>query len=367
MLPSAPKTLGRLSDVFISALGAITGKANRLGFKPATRVCVILVDGLGAENIRRGAGHAPFLNAALKGSKSINTVFPTTTAAAITSFGVGAQPGIHGVFERASNRVRNLLSGWDAAFTPASFQRLTSVASAAEDQGVRAFTVGPAEYSDSGFTNLNMSGAEYRPAKSFGERVSETKGILSAKQKSLTYLYFPELDSIAHAYGVNSTAWLMKLEDLDAAVRDLVSDLPKGAAVLLTADHGVIDVRHDSQILLDEFEIDGLLAVTGDPRNSFLYFESESKAAGAKATLVEQLEGRAMVCTPQELKEAGWLSHEVTNGEYLPDLFLISEEGYACYHRGFAKPHSLKMIGQHGGISQTELSVPLLKFGEFAS
>ena len=358
--------------MFVSALGAITGKSNRLGFKPATRVCVILVDGLGAENIRRGAGHAPFLNAALKGSKSVNTVFPTTTAAAITSFGLGAQPGIHGVFgysvyERSTNKVRNLLSGWDSEFTPADFQQLPSVASSAAEHGVKAYTVGPAEYSDSGFTNLNMSGAEYRPAKTFDERVSETKAILSAKHKSLTYLYFPELDSIAHAYGVNSTAWLTKLEDLDAAFRELVSDLPNGAAVVLTADHGVVDVQYENQILLDEFELTGLLSVTGDPRNCFLYFESQSDAAVAKAKLADQLEGRAMVCTPLELKAAGWLSHEVANGEFLPDLFVISEEGYACYHRGFAKPQSLKMVGQHGGISQTELSVPLLKFGEFAN
>ena len=354
--------------MFISALGAITGKNNRLGFKNASRVCVILVDGLGAENIRSGAGHAPFLNSALKTSKSINTVFPTTTAAAITSFGTGASPSESGVFgysvyERSTGLVRNLLSGWDDKFTPDSFQGSPSIASLAAEHGVKAFTVGPGEYAGSGFTNLNMSGSEYVAAKTFGERILAAKRILASKQKSLTYLYFPELDSTAHAFGVNSLAWLNKLEDLDAAIRELTTHLPNGASVVLTADHGIVDVQHEHQILLDEFDIERLVAVTGDPRNSFLYFEIGTDLSEAKAKLEIALSGRAMVCTPQELADAGWLSQRVTNEDYLPDLFVISNEGYACYHRGFAKPQSLRMIGQHGGISQTELSVPLLKFG----
>jgi predicted AlkP superfamily pyrophosphatase or phosphodiesterase len=371
MLPAAPKTLGRLSDVFISALGSITGKNNRLGFKSAQRVCVILVDGLGAENLRNAAGHAPFLNASLKTSKSINTVFPTTTAAAITSFGVGAKPASHGVFgysvyDRKTHEVRNLLSGWSEEFSPEEFQTLDSVAKIALKENVQSFTVGPGEYAESGFTRLNMTGAKYLPARTFDERIDATVQILAAKAKSLTYLYFPELDSIAHNSGVESPEWLNKLEDLDSAVKRLVTALPAGTAVLLTADHGVVDVPRQNQILLDEIEIPGLIAVTGDPRNAFLYFENGTEIKLRQLQLQERLAERVIVATPAELSEQGWLAEPIANQEFLPDLFLISAPGTAVYHRTFAKPQSLRMIGQHGGITTTELSVPLLKFGVFA-
>jgi predicted AlkP superfamily pyrophosphatase or phosphodiesterase len=371
MLPSAPKTLGRLSDVFISALGSITGKSNRLGFKSATRVCVVLVDGLGAENLRNAGGHAPFLNAALKASKSINSVFPTTTASAITSFGVGARPSEHGVFgysvfDRKTKLVRNLLTGWTDDFLPEDFQKLPSVQSLAASMDVRASTVGPGEYAKSGFTRLNMAQSEYIEAKTFDDRVVSARRLLDAKQKSLTYLYFPELDSIAHSLGVGSTGWLNKLEELDTAIKNLVSELPANAAVILTADHGVVDVPREKQILLDEFDVQGLIAVTGDPRNSFLYFDEKTDVSKQKYALADKLDGRVVVCDSGELIAQGWFSPGIANAEYLPDLFLISEPGYAIYHRGFAKPQSLRMIGQHGGISQTELSVPLLKFGAFA-
>jgi predicted AlkP superfamily pyrophosphatase or phosphodiesterase len=371
MLPSAPKTLGRLSDVFISALGSITGKSNRLGFKKASKAIVILVDGLGSENLRAAAGHAPFLSAKLRASKSINTVFPSTTAAAITSFGVGAPPSSHGifgysVFERATGQVRNLLTGWGSDFEPSDYQSHPSVSSMAIQSGVRSFTVGPGEYAESGFTNLNMKGADYVAARSFDDRINATLEIVRAKQSSLTYLYFPELDSIAHAHGCESTEWLNKLEDLEAAIKALVTSLPVDVGVVLTADHGIIDVPRKNQVLLDELGITDLVAVTGDPRNCFLYFTPGSNLEKLATEIREKIGERVLVATLQDLKVAGWFDGQVANEQLAPDLFLISVARTACYHRGFAKPQSLRMVGQHGGISQTELSVPLLKFGAFA-
>ncbi len=368
MLPSAPKTLGRLSDVFISALGAITGKSNRLGFGKSNKVCVILVDGLGSENLRAAGGHAPFLNAALKAGKSINTVFPSTTASAITSFGTGVSPSAHGVlgysvFERETNTVRNLLTGWDENFRPSDIQRLPSVSAQATENNVLSYTVGPGEYSESGFTKLNMDAAQYIPAKSFDERVDVVRTILTQKHQSLTYLYFPELDSIAHSHGAASLEWLNKLEELDAAIKLLASSLPKDAGLILTADHGIVDVAKQHQIMLDELDLPGLLAVTGDPRNCFLYFESGSSIPDAKAELESAFDGRVLVATPSELIAHGWLGDDVANEKLLPDLYLISNGSYACYHRAFCKPQSLRMVGQHGAISQAELSVPLLRFG----
>ena len=356
--------------MFISALGAITGESNRLGFKRASKAVVVLVDGLGSENLRAGAGHAPFLNAALRESKSINTVFPSTTAAAITSFGVGMVPSDHGVFgysvfDRSVNQVRNLLTGWGDDFLPNEFQTNPSVTQVTALHNVDSYTVGPGEYEGSGFTQLNMDAAKYVAARSFDERVGETLKIVRGKSRSLTYLYFPELDSIAHASGAGSLEWLAKLEDLDAAIKSLTAQLPKDTGLILTADHGIVDVPRENQIYLDEFEIPGLTAVTGDPRNCFLYFESGVSVETVAEKLAAELDDRCYVVSPQQLIDLGWFGRSIANAEFLPDLFVIAKTTAACYHRGFAKPQSLRMIGQHGGISQAELSVPLLKLGAF--
>lgn len=132
---------------------------------------------------------------------------------------------------------------------------------------------------------------------------------------------------------------------------------------MVTADHGIVDVPKENQVLLDEMEIPNLLAVTGDPRNTFLYFEHETDVQATKTLLEEQLENKAVVATVQDLQDAGWLSPEIENSRFLPDLYLIALSNFASYHRSYCKPQSLRMVGQHGSISQTELSVPLIRFG----
>ena len=358
--------------MFVSALGAITGESNRLGFNRVTKAVVILVDGLGSENLRSTGGHAPFLNAGLRDSKSINTVFPSTTAAAITSFGVGAQPSKHGVFgysvfDRTADQVRNLLSGWKEDFAPKEFQTLPSITETALKHNVDCFTVGPGEYAGSGFTKLNMGAAKYLAARTFDERVDQTLNIVRGKARSLTYVYFPELDSIAHSSGAGSVDWLNKLEDLDAVIKAMATQLPSDVGLILTADHGIVDVPMENQIYLDELDIENLLAVTGDPRNSFLYFEPGVDIEAKQQSLAEQLQGSCHVVTAQQLIEFGWLTNAIANADFLPDLFVIAKGATACYHRGFAKPQSLRMVGQHGGISTAELSVPLIKLGAFKS
>jgi hypothetical protein len=115
--------------------------------------------------------------------------------------------------------------------------------------------------------------------------------------------------------------------------------------------------------MLDELDVPDLIAVSGDPRNTFLYFRPGTDNTAAKMKLEEELMGRVVVATVDDLKATGWLGNEVANSEFLPDLYLLSTGAHACYHRGFCKPQSLRMIGQHGSITQAELSVPLLKFG----
>ncbi len=358
--------------MFVSALGSISGKDNRLGLAKTKHSVVILVDGLGSENLRAAAGHAPFLNSHLKVSKSINTVFPSTTAVAITSFGTGAKPAQHGilgysVFDRKTSSIQNMLSGWGETLIPADLQSLESVSARAKSGGVPVFTVGPGEYDNSGFTQLNMSDSTYVAAKTFEDRVRETLNVLNSSSRALVYLYFPELDSTAHAFGVDSIAWRQKLEELDVTIKALVSSAGPGVGLLLTADHGIVDVPRENQILLDELELPGLVAISGDPRNTFAYFETGTDLSEVRLQLAETLDGKAIVATADEVTQAGWLGGaDVQNAHLLPDLFIISTGRFACYHRAWCKPQSLRMIGQHGGISQEELSVPLLKFGVYA-
>jgi predicted AlkP superfamily pyrophosphatase or phosphodiesterase len=371
MLPSVPKSLGRLSDVFISALGSITGKHNRLALPKSSKTCVVLVDGLGTKNLEYRAGHAPFLVEALKASSSISCGFPSTTVASIASFATGLRAGQHGlvgyqILDSKTQLPLNVLTGMTTE-QALEMQPNQTVAELASQSGVQAYCIGPGEYENSAFSVATMRGAKYVAAKTFDDRVTAALEILGRAEKALIYFYVPELDQTAHAFGSRSGEWVAKLEDLDSAMSRLTKKLPAGSGLLVTADHGIIDISHDKQIYLDEFEgLDSLVSVGGDPRVLFLYLGHEPNQAQIDE-LQAWLGKRVFVATRQQIIDAGWYS-EVSDAakSRMPDLFLISVGECALYHRKFAKPKSLQMIGQHGALSPEELTVPLIKLGAFS-
>lgn len=357
--------------MFISALGAITGKHNRLNLPKVKSAVVVLVDGLGASNIEFRAGHAPTIASQLKIDGSIACGFPSTTVSSLASFSTGLRAGQHGmvgyqVFDRNSMQNVNLLTGIPSAESAKTWQPKNTVSEMATESGVQTFFVGPAEYENSGFTNATMRTAKYVAAKTIEHRFQATEKLLAESKGCLIYLYVPELDQKAHAHGFKSAQWVEKLEDLDSALKRFLQSAPKKTGVLLTADHGVIDVAVENHIYLDELEIQGLQAVGGDPRVLYLYLDSEE--VQSQKVIVQNFCGRrAYVAERSELIQAGWFGEaEEFSIERMPELFLISIGETAIYHRSFAKPKSIQMIGQHGSVSSEELNVPLLRFLGFS-
>jgi predicted AlkP superfamily pyrophosphatase or phosphodiesterase len=376
MLPALPNTFGRLSDVFASSLGAITKSDNRLGFRPAKRVIAVLVDGLGAQNLKAAAGHAPFLNQALVATKPISCGFPSTTATSITSFGTGLSAGEHGlvgykVFDRQNLRPANLLTGWGDDQQALAWQPRQTISQRAIEQGVGAFVIGPKAYANTGFTSATMRDAQYLAGKSISERVDVAIELLRKKSDDfLVYLYIPELDQAAHTFGSDSSQWLEGVEEVDYQLRRLAGALAKTDALLVTADHGIVDVRSENHVYLDEIAVDWgqVLDVSGDPRVNFIYLQDSELAESFATTLQAKMPDGISVLARSAVLAQDWYRGATTSAiERLPDVFAIATKQLAMYHRSFAPAKSLDMIGQHGALSSKELSIPLLGFGAFAA
>jgi predicted AlkP superfamily pyrophosphatase or phosphodiesterase len=370
MLPLLPKSLGRLSEVFASALASLSGEQNPLNLPKVKNACVVLVDGLGSANIRERAGHAPFLNSKLKMDGSINCGFPSTTVTSLSSFSTGVQSGQHGmvgykIVDPRSNETMNLLTEIPSQSEAQYWQPLETIAERALGKGFSCIFIGPGEYDNSGFTMATMRGSTFMAARTIQERFDLAAKLLSEGNGKLIYLYVPELDQQAHAKGFLSAEWSAKLEDLESALRGLVSSSRKDSGILLTADHGIVDVPKEKHFYLDELEIDGLQSVGGDPRVLFLYFDSLPDQS-TREKIQKFLGKSAYVATQEELIAAGWFG-EVSDfsKERMPQLFVVGTSKAAFYHRSFAKKKSLEMIGQHGSVSPEELTVPLLRFAGY--
>jgi hypothetical protein len=376
MLPAEKSVTPRLADVLTSCLSAMTGEDNPLGLAPVDQAVVVLVDGLGAANLRQAAGHARTLSARFDKRSVLPGVFPSTTAVGHGSVCTGTDAGSHGlvgykVLDAANDRLVNQLNGWDDAMAPATWQRMPTVFETATELGIPSFSIGPARYQGSGLTAALLRGSQYVPAASIEERFSAALRVLRENPRALIYLYGPELDMAAHAKGVDSDRWIGALETLDAQFGAFVAAAPAGAGVLVTADHGVLDVPATRHVLFDTVPelVDGVRHIGGDPRCLYLYLEPGS-AADAADRLAERwrtVEGeRATVRTRDEAIAAGLFGTvDDSVAARIGDVIVAARKLIAYYDSRETNMAPRAMIGQHGSLTDEESRVPCIRFGAF--
>jgi len=373
MLPVRPFGAVRLADVLTSSLASLQGSPNPLGLPQAARAVVVLADGLGVSSLRARAGHARFLTANLAKTDVVDGVFPATTAAGIASLTTGVAPGSHGlvgykVLDADNDRVVNQLTGWDAQMQPHSWQNQPTVFEQASALGIPSFAVGPKRFADSGFSQAVLRGAGYVPAETIAARFEAARTLFDTEPRALIYLYVPELDINAHAHGWESDRWLAQLESLDAESAKFAAGLRSDEGMLLTADHGVVDVPAAKQVLFDTVPalVAGVRHIGGDPRCLQLYTDS-GVDADELADAWRSVEGeRAWIFTRAEAVQAGLFGP--VRAEALPrigDVIVAARKLIAYYDSREPNQSARNMVGQHGSLTDEELRVPVIRLGVY--
>jgi predicted AlkP superfamily pyrophosphatase or phosphodiesterase len=378
MLPVPAVTVPRLAGVLASSLASLQGVQSGFELPAASGAVIVLVDGLGAGNLQARAGHARFLSTRMSRRDVIRTVLPSTTAAALASFTTGRMPGEHGlvgykVLDASHDRLVNQLNGWDAGMMPETWQRSETLFESATADGVPTFAIGAARYADSGYTRAVLRGAEFRAAASVPDRFAMAQSVLEQHPGALVYLYVPELDQAAHAHGWESDRWLGLLEQLDAEVAAFERRMPRRTGLLVTADHGVVDVPAHRHVFVDARPdlLDGIRHVGGEPRFLSLYAEPGLDDA-ARAQLVEgwrSAEGhRAWVLGRDEAIESGLYGPTVADEvrSRIGDVLIAARSGIAYYDRREPNRQAELMVGQHGSLTDEETRVPLIRAGAYA-
>lgn len=377
MLPARISRGPRLADVLQSSLLSVLGEDNALSLPQSSHAVVVLVDGLGAAALRSRAGHARFLSTRMTKSDAIEGVFPATTASAIATLTTGTPPGQHGmvgysVLDPEGDRLVNQLKGWDAQMRPESWQLQRTVFEKAQDAAVPAFVIGTSRYADSGLTHAVLRGADYVSADSLEDRFAAAKHVIATHERAIVYLYVAELDMAAHARGWQSDKWLGELEKLDSAISQFAAGLRKSVGVLVTADHGIVDVPVEKHILYDGVPelLAGVRHVGGEPRCLQLYLEPGLPASAADdlAERWRNVEGdRVWVSTKAEAIADGLFGDVDARAEArIGDVIVAARKLVAYYDSRDITRAGRTMIGQHGSLTDEEMRVPLVRIGGFA-
>ncbi|MHA7263821.1 alkaline phosphatase family protein [Arthrobacter sp. TMN-37] len=373
-LPAPPAYgTGTVGEVLTSAAAALglDGFGNALGLPAARRVCVVMVDGLGLSLLKQRGGHAPFLRTHLDRARTLGSAFPSTTAASLASLGTGLPPGRHGmvgydVLDPAQGKVVNMLGNWDGGVDPLAWQPHPTVFERAARE-LPVVTVSQPRFADSPMTRAALRGGSFAGAGTLQARVRTASEQLSGAEAMLMYFYLNDLDKAGHRHGSASTDWTDRLEDLDSAMKSLARRVPADTLLLLTADHGMVDVAEGQRFdySAQPALVDGVAHTAGEPRMVHLYFEPGLDAAGGerlRAAWQEAFGRQAWILTRREAVEAGLFGAAV-DPSVLPrigDLLVAARGPIALFDTRRTPASALEVIGQHGSMTRAEREVPLL-------
>ena len=323
----------------------------------ADRVVLLVLDGVGWHQLQRRLHLAPTL-AAMTGGP-IHSVLPTTTATALTSITTGRPPGEHGVVGyrlAVDGEVLNILR-WttrrgDAreSIPPAKIQSLVPF------EGHRPPAITRAEFERSGFTGAHLDTIRFR-----GWRVPSTLvtdvGQLTRAGEPFVYAYYDGVDKVSHEYGLGAH-FDAELAAADRLVGDILSIVPSGTAVVVTADHGQVHVAGDVTPLAPEVATH-VQTQSGEAR--FRWLHAHPGEAAALLDAARAIHGdRAWIHTRDELIDDGWFGPTVTDAarERYGDVALVAKGTTAFTEPTDTGPY--RLVGRHGSATPAELDVPLL-------
>lgn len=371
-----------IADVMTSAAAAIgaEGFDDVLGIPASQRVVVVLVDGLGLEQLEARSSYAPFLRGA-EDLGELDAAFPSTTASSLASLGTGLPVGVHGLtgydsYSPQLGEAVNMLGGWDPRVEAHAWQPHDTVLQRLEAQGLDAVTVSRGKFRDSALTRAALRGGRFVSADGVFARTKAAQENLRVGQRGVMYFYWDDLDKTGHRHGWGSSEWIHELEELDSCLRRLCSRLPQDTSVVLTADHGMVDVPREGRV--DLMEIPGLLddvrTSAGEPRCLQLHLEPsgtpeqrlERQERVRQRWEASVLGERVRVQTREQLLEAGWFGPvEALRPEVIGrigDVVITPlEDDLALHDLSRIGAQTLGMVGQHGAMTSAETRVPLLR------
>ncbi|TDE88934.1 alkaline phosphatase family protein [Occultella glacieicola] len=346
--------------------------AAALGLPQARKAVVVLVDGLGWYNLTERAEAAPFLTSAGR-LDTLTCAFPSTTATNLGFLGTGRPGGATGLLgytvRDLRGRLMNMIS-WNTGADPRDWQRSATVFERLEEAGRVAVSVGPWRFASSPLTTAALRGSEFLPAETLPERIDSALGALREPDVDLVYLYWGDVDSTGHHEGWRSPEWAQALAHTDTEIARLARLLPPGTTLLVTADHGMVDIprgrstQGPGPARLDMAERPDLAAgvdlVAGEPRAVHLYCRPGA-AETVRGTWTAVLGDRARVLTRAEVIDAGMLGPvDPRFTEVIGDVVVAALGDLAVHDSRTQTRASLTLIGMHGSLTPAERTVPLL-------
>jgi hypothetical protein len=338
------------------------------------QVVLLVVDGLGYEFLMRRNRRSSLraLNRA-----RLTSVFPSTTAAAVTTFLTGTAPQQHGLtgwhmYFKELGAVLAVLPGTpryggvplqQAGIQP---RRFFGHGSVFDRLSVPAYVVSPRRIAHSDFNLAHQGKAELKPFDTQDDFFLTLAKILrSDRNRKFVYAYWPDLDRISHEAGALSAEADWHFASWEEGFGRFLDHIAgTGSLVIVTADHGFIDTDESRTVTLDthpELADCLILPLCGERRVAYCYVKPDRREF-FESYVRSELDACAELWRSRELIERGCFGLGVPHprlADRVGDYTLVMKENYVIKD-WLPGEHRYAHIGVHGGTSDAEMWVPLI-------
>lgn len=298
----------------------------------------------------------------------LSAAFPTTTATSLALLGTGEAAGRTGmtgytVRDPGTGGLANLVS-WEGAPDPHEWQREPRLMDAATAAGVEVTTLGKPRFAGSGLTRAVLEGGTFVGVPTLHAGVDAA--IAASGRPGMTYLYWSEIDAAGHANGWQSDAWVAALEEADDQLARLARGISRGATMLVTADHGMVDVAGQARWDVAESPrlAQGVELIAGEPRALHVHALPGADRDALAARWEQELGDHAVVGTRDEWIAAGVFGDVAPHVvERIGDVVVAMTGVSTVVDSRTQTPASMALVGMHGSLTPEELYVPLLVTG----
>jgi predicted AlkP superfamily pyrophosphatase or phosphodiesterase len=305
------------------------------------RVALILLDAFGMKFVRRHASHPLLERLEIE---PVASQFPSTTTAHLTTLYTGLPVEQHGLYEwrvyepLVDDVIRALpFLGSDDAPIPADPRAIVPRPSFYERLEVPSTVLQPAHIWPSRYGSAAFAGAKVIGFDDVAE------GVAQLGTPGFSYLYWDAIDAAGHRHGPSSpefeAAALHALDAIDAW-------MPRDTVVLITADHGQIDVQELDELDVIWPELRLTRPPAGSARDCFLHVEDPEHVV---AELSARLGDRARVVAARELFDTVGPRLD----ERIGDVCVLPAPGRMAWLRAFPS-HERRFRGHHGGLTADE-------------
>ncbi len=370
----------------VSSIGRAFGyksRYNSLKILPSSEikmhdnVVLMVIDGLGYDFLKKNGGDKLFGNN-IRGK--ITSVFPSSTTAAIPAFLTGDSSKQHGMIGWYSYlkefgtiviplKYRAKIKNEVDLSELADIRNVFNIKPLFNKLKVKSYVIQPNEIINSAFSKVAGGKAKrigYKSMNSYFKVMS--KIIHSNKNKKYIYAYYSEHDSLSHKKGANSLEVLRHFSKLSKKINSFVKSLNgTNTMVIITADHGEIDIPASRRILMNDhpkLKEMLLMPLCGESRFAYCYVKNLRYRDFEKYVKSKMNHCCNIYKSKDLLKNNlfGLFEEHKSLRDRMGDFVIIMKDNYAIFDKLFYQDEQKYHLGEHRGLSSQELYVPLLVF-----